>query len=812
MTERRSGDPRQAMPRPRSALASAPSRDTASRVIASSTKLVGSGAPERKKRGGSGHSTLTQTQAEALTLFRNVGEIRHAIASRARLVSGARLIVGESPAPGSTATEDGTPARDRSGTVVDGLDEKLVSAAETVLASVVDNLGTQAGLIAAIAQLWDTIGECSLVAWWETIDGRPVSEDDRLRDHVRWEVVSPDAYVEKSGKATLVLASNGTDTIEMPKDHQVWRLWLRDVARPSDPWSWLMSAIPIARSVDALTREQLSSALASALGKIQLVPSQAAPQVQTVGEGDHPVAVLRTQTPDEFAVSIDGVIGDAMTAVMDDSMSGAGVVAAVVAVDADYIDKFGHAIDLSRTPDPGVSEALAMSLQRLRESADVSPEMLAGLGDTNRWNGVQVTAEEYKRYHRPLLAAIAASFTSELLWPSLVALGINPEDARKVRVIVDPGPIIADPDTTAIASEALTLGAIGYDGYLQLTGIDPTLAATPEDREIIRAFLNAKAGRGNSAPSGAAPTVDQTVGSARRVASTSARLPDVEALAAIEDRLVSDLAAAASMAVENAVSRSYSVLRNRARSAGIALPSSGPLTSSQILAVRSAAFADEDEADEVMILAALALLRGPHDAYLTEAMAAMLAMWGITMPTEDAPVSTSPWTGAAIDLDTIEQTREASWAALAGGLLAWVNRRLSGQVVDTIEKVFERAASVPRTIIRRAMSAAGGTPTTPGPEGIRPRSGSIVVNTPGDGSLVFGPRFQILMPQITGWTWHYGTPATRVAPFEPHLALSGLSVSGPEDDGLNSPEWGGYWPGDHAGCQCILLPTYEGTP
>lgn len=753
---------------------------------------------------------ISEPQREAMRLYETVGEIRHAIDTRARLVSAAHLIIG---LPGDSENEDGRPVRDADGNIVEGLNPRLVERAETILAEITDDLGSQSGLIHAQARLYDAIGEAWLVSYWTTVDGTPTTEKDPYRFKIAYTFVSPDRINISSSVIEVAFGSDAESKIKLPSDAIVWRMWRPALGAPWDAWGWLLSSLPIGKTIDILTLEQRSQALRSSLGDIHIVPVQAAPQTDKPLPGDETAGNagdLRTMTGEEFAESIDETLGDMIETVVENSDSSSTLVGAVIAIDKEFVGDFGNKISLARDPSPFVNDTLEANLRRLRESADTAPEMLAGLGDTNRWNGVQVSEEDYKRYHRPLLTDIANAWTIELLWFSLVAYGFPAEEVRQIRIVVDPSPIIADPDPSEAADEGVAIGAIGLGGWRKLKGVPDEYAPTPEELEEIRETQRSRRGGTPGGSSSGVNPVNTDAGSIRRiVASTPADLPDVNAIAEIEERLALSLVSAASMAVEAALQRATNVLTTRGKRLNLLTCADG-LTPTLARRIADETFDTDEDRRAELFLAALQLLRQRHDAQVEIAIIAGLSVLGVVIPDESEDENTavmSPWSGASVTRSEVNKAVESSWLSLLASLMLWAEARLFGAVT---EAEMAAAISIPLPLIRRAIAAAGGTALAPGWDGIRPRSAdAAAIIEAGDGSLFYGSRFGPLAPPIESWQWHYGTIATRLDPFPPHLALDGKTVNGIYDEALTSPEWGGYWIGDHKGCQCQLIPYFQ---
>jgi hypothetical protein len=104
---------------------------------------------------------------------------------------------------------------------------------------------------------------------------------------------------------------------------------------------------------------------------------------------------------------------------------------------------------------------------------------------------------------------------------------------------------------------------------------------------------------------------------------------------------------------------------------------------------------------------------------------------------------------------------------------------------------------VPASVVRRTLSAAGGSNVEPGLEPL--------VSEPG--GLTFGPTLRQFEPPILAWVWDYGDEP-RQRPYEPHEALDGGSFSGPDDPALAGiePDGSSGWEGGHDGCRCSVWP------
>lgn len=140
-------------------------------------------------------------------------------------------------------------------------------------------------------------------------------------------------------------------------------------------------------------------------------------------------------------------------------------------------------------------------------------------------------------------------------------------------------------------------------------------------------------------------------------------------------------------------------------------------------------------------------------------------------------------------------------AAMTAGLTAWlVNRTTAGAIAT---------AAVPAAVVRAAMMTASGASND--------SAGGIVMgagNTPipasggewkGNYGFLTGDAVVRLLPQTYGLKWVHGFYGEPDKPFEPHVNLDGVTRPS-----LSS--YAPYFPFDHQGCTCALLPDYETHP
>lgn len=738
--------------------------------------------------------------------YEKVGEVGEIVSSSAALLSQCRFYVGMVLPDGSEVS-----VRDADGRPIEGLDERFVAAAEATLARYVDQSGAQRGLIRAQAECFHVVGDSYLVGWPVDAAGRPWNGDERQAARTRWEVVARSSLqTVGSGNTTRyrIVLDRRTNPIELPAAAIAYRMWRRSPRYPNESTAWVLRAADAITDLRIFTLAQRSAARSSIPADITVVAAEAQPR--TPGTLPAPQMPTDPTKPlgQEWATYIEKMIGDAVLEVLQDSQSGRAIVGPVLAVSKEYVKEGFSSISLHRDVDGGLQALVEQAQRRIVECSDSSPEMLKGLGETNRWNGAQIDDTEYRRYYRPLAIDIADSWTLELLWGGLLAAGWSIEDARRVRVLVDASGVVADPDLSKNATAGLMAGAISPAAWRRANGFTEEDAPTPEEQRL---YLSSRRRQASSGSGSETPPEEPTEIQASAVLVSSAvepldRLGDD--LLAVERELRGRLAEACEAAVEAAIARAGSKLRNwirsnRELSAALAavppreLPSRlGTRRTAALLADR---YEDDAQRREEMYLAALLVALAASDRIIRGGYAStrlLLARYYELGGGDDAArAAVAELPDAEIDANV-----EAARAVLRGSLLDVTDQAVMnpdapigpGEVV---------AMTVPAAVIIRALAAGGGTPTD---AGLSPDPNAAA-------GFIGGRTIANLAPPRFGWRWSYGTTLTRLAPFVEHERLDGL-VGVDADDPVFSGSFlhasGQWFPGDHQGCQCAWAPVF----
>lgn len=790
---------------------------------------------------------------EAWAAYDEIPEVGSLVSSSAALLSQCRLYPGF-----IDAQQQERRLRDEDGAVAEGFEEQFVADCEAVLSRFTDEGGSQRALLLSMSENFDVTGDSYLVGWPITADGKPWDGPEDQAAGERWEVVSRGALGKSQGRWTIQLG--GDRATRLPAEAIVYRMWRKHPRRPDDSRGWVLQALDACRDLRVFTLAQRSAGRSTIPSKILVAAQEASPKNLTPAGapagGQIPGSVIAggiplgpasggpfgvapgspPAAPATWAQQLERLIGDAVMEVLRDAQSGRAVIPAVLSVAEKYVQSFGE-IDLGRPIDAALAGLVEQARTRLAESADCPPEMLRGLGETNRWNGAQIADDEYRRYFRPKAMTIADAWTIELLWGGLRALKYEEALIRRVRVLVDARGVVAEPDRSGLATEGLRSGAISWAAWRTACGFSEADAPTPEERAEILAAI----GRGaQQAQSG---EVNRAVGSApiesvaaeqpaEPAAATVRRVPRIgklrvrqaasnaqeglsgralaEQLSAIEGTARTRLEEAAEAALDQALTRGGAKLKTWARrdhdlrgllAAVDARDVPGVLGPERALRIASAEFADDDtRRREDLFAAALAALLLSFGRIASGAAERALRLLGVAVlqPGEAAPA----WASATIPVEEISRNIDGGGLVLRESLLLLADREIFDPVTAPAAGELT-GLRVPAPVIRRAMAAAGGASIEPG---LAPLEDAA----PG---LVFGPTISAFAPARLGWEWVYGdTPRAR--PWEPHLAVDGRVFTGPADPALAglAPGGGQGYPGDHDGCRCDWLPVYPEEP
>lgn len=785
-------------------------------LSASATKL-----DPTARKGEDALPTERPEHAQAWEHYEKVGTVRQIVSSSAAVLSGCRFYPGVVDAQGREM-----PLRDENGAPVAGLTEEFVQACDAVLGRYVDRSGSQRGLIRASAECYHVVGDWYLVGWPVNADGAPVEEDDPGKLGERWEVVARSSVARKNDRWEVALDRG--QKIVLPRAAIAYRMWRRHPRHPNESTSWVIAAADPILDLRIFSLAQRSAARSSIPADITVVaaeaqprdmsgagtaprPGLAAPGVPPVAGVPAPPPAPRPNDPVGFANYIEALIGNAVMEVLGDAQSGRAIVGPVLAVAKDFVKDGFSKISLARQIDQALQALVDQARKRIAEEGETSPEMLFGLGETNRWNGAQIDDTEYRRYFRPMAMDIADAWTAELLWGGLTSEAYNfpIEMVRKVRVLVDVKGVVADPDLSKNAGEGIKLGAIGWAAWRRANGFSDEDAPTPEERAEIAAFLSAgkvpATGTPGAPPDGVSD-VQQASALPAPVIHASARRPTLGAsLLRIEHDARLRLEEACEAALDQALARAGAKLRGwtrRDRDLALVLTPLDPravvdrIGPRRATALAAARYESDQQRREDMFLAAILVALAAGRRITTNAYGAALAV----VNEHRAAAGLAP---VVIAAEEIAANVSAAEYVLRESMLDLAERSVFDPL--TVPNVGEMTGlQVPQPVIRRTMAAAGGAPVDPGLEADPATSTGFVG----------GPTLGAVTPPRLQFAWVYGS-AARLRPFPEHLALDGVVGDGPDDPVFSGSFFSGdgqWYPGDHGGCQCDYEASYGEWP
>jgi hypothetical protein len=382
----------------------------------------------------------------------------------------------------------------------------------------------------------------------------------------------------------------------------------------------------------------------------------------------------------------------------------------------------------------------------------------------------------------------------ELLVRSGLRRGILTADLTKallellgVPITVEPLPQAPDPNVPADNAGAAS-------SMVELVQIAALLSGAQQHRSVTAA--GSDVGEAHTAALTAAPA--------------SSSLTPGRRLADIDRELRARLLVAADRAVTRAIEKAGSRLKAKAGTTRATLRSVLPLYAASTLGpslVAAAGFTDDEliGADSWTALEAQFMQWGAAAQADALNIADRLAHW------DDA-------TEAHLARQQADDLADA-WAWMRDALQRHAHRLLySPDGTLTAAGELDTTSRVPTGLVRQAISRAGGVDglEVVGDDElwVAVKNGGQPLGGIGTGDLI-GHALAAEGVQTEAYLWVYG-PAFRAHPFQEHLDLDGETFAGFDADILSKSDkasWlptTSYFPGDHAGCACDLVPVLVG--
>lgn len=460
-------------------------------------------------------------------------------------------------------------------------------------------------------------------------------------------------------------------------------------------------------------------------------------------------------------------------------------------------------LSFAQQVDAAVMELRDGAIRRIAQGIDMPPEIITGTGDINHW-GQWFIGESFVQHIEPEAEFLADALTHVFLRPELEAEGFDDTELLgRLEVGIDLSALMRRPNGDQDARDAWDRGELSGAGLRHALGIGEEWAPEENDtlrwlalkgtvgpnlleallRMVIAPDLPAVAPDGSGAPPAAAlPTSTEPAGPPVAAAASASGLVDIDRI--LTERLYAALLTTFRRALEKAGNRA------RRRVAASFRPRSVDVPAEQVVAhVGRAVLAAAGVTDDELLDGAMEQLRPDFDRWVRDAQAAALAA-ALALASDISDDEPDP--GDVADFTARQDAdRESAWEWLASaGSAVLLSHLNDGKPVSDWEA---------RALARQALARAGGSDvlastgngrsaeTVPEGAGLGLATGAAIVGLLGS-----------LGARPTGWEWQHGEPDH---PFPDHVDLNGRVE---QSDG----DFDGWYPGDHDGCTCELVPVF----
>lgn len=772
-------------------------------------------------------------QTESWTYFDEVGEIKFATRYVGAALSKLRLFVAVTM-PGADPIDVDSPD---AATIADGA---LRDAAKAELLRLSGGSGDLSEFQRLMSMNLEVAAECYIVGWGEIRD-----LTGAVTQSEKWEIRSISEVTVKSGVFTVKGGPDAKTTKTLNPDFDsLLRVYQRHPRWADRPDCGMRAVLNECKALLALSQQVIATTNSRQSAGILLVPNEVSmpPATVTTPEGGE------ATEDDKFLIDL----ADQLIAPIEDPTNATAVVPMLVRGEAVHLDKFKH-ITLSRSDDASLDDRIEARRRNIARDLDLPPEVLLGHDATTFANAAQIDEDTFEDYMQPRAVMLVSALTEGYLRPGLLDLGFDPVQVGRVTIWFDASTLIGAPDQVEAANDAWDRNLISNAAWRRIKNFDEADAPTPNEiatrigsrRGILTADLTAallgELARAagvempkppEALPAGVGVTPDPAAQAAvlaqaliaagidlstilggpregllrGNVIAASARLhSDAGAkLAAIDRELRSKLILAATTAIDRAMEKAGNRLRSKLPGDLKAIVKTAPASTvvSTIGRGLTASYANGEE----LLDGAFSTLKQQFLDWGRQAQND--AMWVV----DDLVGGFSSMDRETLGL-RLSDSLEESWSWLEKQLLGRADAALfnPGAAVEMLGEV-DPSAKVPASVIREAIARAGGATNieTYG-------EGSAYVAVGADGRALGGiGTGETLMraaadrgASVEAYRWVYG-PAFRKMPFDPHLALDGVTFLNFDDPALANgsgwPDGAYYMPGDHAGCVCDFEP------
>lgn len=749
----------------------------------SGTALVASAAPLKLDDAATRaqwRNRQAEWQAEAWGYFYSLGELGFAFmlvgnwARKLRLFAAVQPDLDQPPIPVDDP-KSGVPAG-------------IAAQANAAVDALLSDEGTHGALMSKILINLEIGGEVLVLG--DVIEGSTQTQ---------WKAFSTSELIpDTTGTGWMIRRGpNDRQGRRISDDAAAFRIWNEDPQWSELPYSNLRSVLDDCDSLLTLKRTKRSNGRARSNNGILLVPSEADldagsldPTLTSDGEGG-------------FSQFVDDLT-TALMAPISNEGSAAAVAPIIVQAPSQYIEMFKH-LTFDRPLDPSLADQRQEDIVAIASGLDLPAEVLLGLGQghVNHWTSEVIDEQTFKGHVEPKVERGVGGLSKGYLAP---ALGPEAEPYR-IFVWFDASALVsvAPSEETAIkVHEALAISDAALRARTGFTDEDAPDEGEAQARTDRKRALQPVLPNGQASPEQEAVAAPIKVASVQRpvLAAAPNRVATLgEQLAQVDHDLMVRVTDAASFTLNRSLELAGARLSSKAqRFPGLAAKIQGMDRAVVAAALGAKTFATLDVNADDLLDGAFASLEQRYQSLVRRAQERARALLA-RIDTED-------------DMDPEALTRDQDdhralgWLAISAGLLALARERLfDPHPAAPLLGEFDATTSIPAGLVRESLSRAGGAAG-------RSTQGGAVLETDRivAGGVATGPDVLAQLSKasifVSGYTWETGDPDR---PFEPHQALGGTFFTGWDDEALTNsddfPDTDSFYPGDHAGCLCLAVPT-----
>jgi hypothetical protein len=281
------------------------------------------------------------------------------------------------------------------------------------------------------------------------------------------------------------------ETFVQPMAVRVWRPHPRRRRYSNSP---ARAALGILAELNGLAQRraaQIDSRLAGA--GILLVPSEISFAATTSQDAEGNTVKGEATSADDLVK----LLMKTMATSLKDRGNAASLVPIVLQVAGEFVDKIKHLTMWSEL-DEHAAEQRKDATSQLALAMDMPPEVLEGQADLNHWSSWQVEEAAIKSHTEPLLAVITQSLTTGYLVPYLIANGVDPDEARKIKFGADTAAMRLRPNRSQESLELWDRGIIGTETVIRENGFDVDTDRMKEDE--LKVWFLRKVAQGSTTP------------------------------------------------------------------------------------------------------------------------------------------------------------------------------------------------------------------------------------------------------------------------------------------------------------------------